>query len=230
MPRVWEDALTEHDRRCLAARPPRAVPELGSRPALLVIDMQKGVIGEDRPIYEQMDRYPLACGPFAWESIRHLEKLIPAARAAEVPVVYSQHLFTPEMRLPQSNPSSAFSSLNPLSAIQDEIAPQPGDLVITKQRASVFFHTGLVYMLQNMGVDTLLITGNTTSGCVRATAIDGGGYNFKVAVIEECIFDRIELSHKASLFDLWFKYCRVLALDEAHRYIERVAQKEAVGV
>jgi nicotinamidase-related amidase len=132
-------------------------------------------------------------------------------------VIYSLHLFTPEMRLPQSNPSSAFSSLNRFAAIQDEIAPQPDDLVIRKQRASVFFHTRLVYML---------------SGCVRATAIDGGGYNFKVAVIEECIFDRIELSHKASLFDLWFNYCRMLSLDVAYVYLSKVARpgEQAVAV
>lgn len=226
---VWDRFLSEDDRKVLAARRPRVKQGFGSKPALLVIDMQMTAIGEDRSIWEQLDRYPGACGPFAWESIRHMQKLIPAARAAGVPVVYTKHLFRPTTGLPQAAPTSNFSPLNPLSEIPEELAMQPGDLLVEKQRASAFFHTGLIYMLLSQGVDTLLITGNSTSGCVRATVVDAGGYCFKVAVIEECVFDRIEMSHAASLFDMQFKYADVVNLPDVYAYFSEIGARTLVA-
>ena len=204
-------------------RPPRPLTGFGERSALLVVDMNRGAVGEDRPIAEQLDRYPGACGNFAWDAIRHMQRLIPAARGAGIPVIYSRHIFRATHDLPRAkDPSYSYSELSPVSELQPEVAPQPGDLLIEKQRASLFFQTGLIYMLLNKKVDTLLITGNTTSGCIRATAIDGLGYEFKVAVIEECVFDRIEMSHKASLFDLQFKYCDVISVDRAYEHLATV--------
>ena len=222
---VWDQFLTENDRKVLAARKPRGKRGFGERPALLVIDMQVTACGEDRPIYEQLDRYSGACGPYAWEAIRHMQKLLPAARAAGVPVIYTKHVFRPTTGLPQAAPESPFSSLNPLSEIPEEIAMQEGDLLLEKQVASVFFHTGLIYMLLNLGVDTLLVVGNSTSGCVRASVVDAGGYRFKVAVIEECVFDRIEMSHAASLFDIQFKYADVVNLPEVYEYLSQVGAR-----
>ena len=220
---VWDDALTEQDRKVVELRPPRPLTGFGERSALLVVDMNRGAVGEDRPIAEQLDRYPGACGNFAWDAIRHMQRLIPAARGAGIPVIYSRHIFRATHDLPRAkDPSYSYSELSPLSELQPEVAPQPGDLLIEKQRASLFFQTGLIYMLLNKKVDTLLITGNTTSGCIRATAIDGLGYEFKVAVIEECVFDRIEMSHKASLFDLQFKYCDVISVDRAYEHLATV--------
>ena len=220
---VWDDALTEQDRKVVELRPPRPLTGFGERSALLVVDMNRGAVGEDRPIAEQLDRYPGACGNFAWDAIRHMQRLIPAARGAGIPVIYSRHIFRATHDLPRAkDPSYSYSELSPVSELQPEVAPQPGDLLIEKQRASLFFQTGLIYMLLNKKVDTLLITGNTTSGCIQATAIDGLGYEFKVAVIEECVFDRIEMSHKASLFDLQFKYCDVISVDRAYEHLATV--------
>ena len=222
---VWDDALTEHDRKVVELRPPRPPTGFGERPALLIIDMNRGAVGEDRPIAEQLDRYPGACGNFAWDAIRHMQRLIPAAREAGIPVIYSRHVFRAIHDLPRAtDPTYSYSELSPLSELQPEVAPQPGDLLIEKQRPSLFFQTGLIYMLLNKRVDTLLITGNTTSGCVRATAVDGLGYEFKVAVIEECVFDRIEMSHKASLFDLQFKYCDVISVDRAYDHLATIRE------
>jgi nicotinamidase-related amidase len=223
---VWDQFLTENDRKVLAARKPRAKRGFGEKPALLVIDMQVTACGDDRPIYEQLDRYPGACGPYAWEAIRHMQKLLPAARAAGVPVIYTKHVFRPTSGLPQAAPESNFSSLNPLSEIPEEIAMQEGDLLLEKQVASVFFHTGLIYMLLNLKVDTLLVVGNSTSGCVRASVVDAGGYRFNVAVIEECVFDRIEMSHAASLFDIQFKYADVVNLPEVYDYLSQIGARQ----
>lgn len=222
---VWDQFLTENDRRVLAARKPRTRRGFGEKPALLVVDMQLTACGEDRPIWEQLDQYPGACGPYAWAAIRHMEKLLLAARAAGVPVIYTKHLFRPTVGLPAADPSSVFSSLNPLSEIPQELAMQPGDLLLEKQVASAFFHTGLIFMLLYHKVDTLLVVGNSTSGCVRATVVDACGYQFKVAVIEECVFDRIEMSHAASLFDIQFKYADVVNLPEVYDYLRQVGAR-----
>ncbi len=219
---AWDQFLSENDRKVLSARRPRAKRGFGERPALLVIDMQYTACGEDRPIWEQVDRYPGACGPYAWESIRHMQKLLPAARAAGVPVIYTKHVFRPSIGLPLADPASGYSSLNPLSEIPTEVAMEEGDILIEKQVASAFFHTGLIYILLHLKVDTLLVVGNSTSGCVRASVVDAGGYKFNVAVVEECVFDRIEMSHAASLFDIQFKYADVVNLPEVYEYLGRV--------
>ena len=226
---VWNDVLSENDRKVLAARKPREFSGFGERPALVIIDMNVGAVGEDRPIYEQLDRYPTAMGNYAWEAIRHMQKLIPAARAARIPIIYSKHVFKVIHGLPRcDDPTYPFSELSPLSELQPEIAPEPGDLLIEKQRASVFFHTPLLYVLMDKKVDTLIIIGNSTSGCVRATAVDGSYYpSFKVAVVEECVFDRIELSHKTALFDMQFKYCDVVKLDQVMGYLGQIAEIKA---
>ena len=226
---VWDDALSEHDRKVLAGRKPRKVTGFGDRPALLVVDMNVGAVGENRPIYEQLDRYPGNCGPYAWAAIHHMEKLIAAARAGGIPIIYSRHIMRAVHDLPRANdPTFQYSELSPQSELQPEVAPQPGDLLIEKQRASMLVNTPLLYVLMDKQVDTLLIVGNSTSGCVRATAVDASYYpSFKVSVVEECVFDRIELSHKASLFDLQFKYCDVVQIDHAMEYLGQIAEIKA---
>ena len=225
--RVWEDLLTEHDRKVIAGRPARQLAGFGDRPALIVIDMNAGAVGEDGPIYEHVDRYPGSCGNFAWAAIPHQQKILSKARKAGIPVVYSRHVFRAIHDLPRAkDPTFQYSELNTQSEIHPEVAMGPGDLLIEKQRASVFFQTGLIYTLLNKKVDSLIIIGNSTSGCVRATVIDGAGYAFKVSVVEECVFDRIEMSHKASLFDMQFKYCDVNSVDEVCDFLATVRDGE----
>ena len=97
-------------------------------------------------------------------------------------------------------------------------------MVITKQRASAFFGTPLQAHLTQLGVQTVIICGESTSGCVRASAVDAYSYGFHVVLVEECCFDRSVLSHKVNLFDLHHKYADVLHIDhvEAHVRGERV--------
>ena len=96
----------------------------------------------------------------------------------------------------------------------------PGDTVVEKQGPSVFFSTNVNNSLRSKGVDTVLIVGNTTSGCARATAIDATSLSFKTALIEECVFDRLEMAHRANMFDIQYKYCDVLPIAEVYEYLE----------
>ena len=100
-----------------------------------------------------------------------------------------------------------------------EIAPQKGEMVVRKQKPSAFFGTPLISMLNEVHADTVLVAGTTTSGCVRASVIDAFSYNFTVAVVEECTFDRGQASHKINLFDMNMKYADVVSLAETVEYI-----------
>jgi len=99
-------------------------------------------------------------------------------------------------------------------AIYHEFTPQPEDVIITKQRASIFQGTPLSSHLSLLGIQSLIVCGESTSGCVRASAVDGYSSGFHVSLVEECTFDRAELTHKVNLFDLHHKYVDVMHLDE----------------
>jgi isochorismate hydrolase len=101
-----------------------------------------------------------------------------------------------------------------------EIAPQTGDIIVRKQKPSAFFGTPLMSMLNEVHADSVLVTGTTTSGCVRASVIDAFSYNLKVSVVEECVFDRGQASHKINLFDMAMKYADVVSLKESIDYID----------
>jgi nicotinamidase-related amidase len=104
--------------------------------------------------------------------------------------------------------------------IVKEIAPQASDIVIHKPKPSGFFGTPLQSVLNDYGVDTLLVTGGSTSGCVRATVIDAFSFNYFVAVVEEGTFDRIQLSHKANLLDMNIKYADVMKAEDVAHYLD----------
>jgi maleamate amidohydrolase len=212
---VWDKFLTEDDKKVMAARKPRKPHGPGKNVALLLVDMQITAMGKDQNIWEQLDEFPGACGPHAWASIPHQQKLLAAARAAGVPVIYSKHLFKDYMGLPHADPSSVFSDKNFRSEIPEEVAMLPGDYLVEKQTPSCFAFTNLPLMLRNLGVDGLLVVGNSTSGCVRATCVDGEAAGYKMSVVEEGVFDRIELSHAGALFDMAFKICDVISTEQA---------------
>ena len=216
---VWDQFLTEDDRKVLAARAPRQPKGPGSRNALLLIDMQDTAMGYDKPIWEQLDEYSGACGPHAWKALKVQQDLLAAARQAGMPIIYTKHVFHPYMELPASAPTNNFSSQNKKSEVPAEIAMQPGDILVEKQPASAFAYPNLPLILRQHGIDGLLVGGNSTSGCVRATCVDGAAAGYHIQVIEQATFDRIEFSHAASLFDMQFKYCDVIGADEALRQI-----------
>ena len=212
---VWDKFLTEDDKKVMAARKPRKPHGPGEKIGLLVIDMQNTAMGHDKPIWEQLDEFSGACGPHAWKAVPHQQKLLAAARAAGMPVIYSKHIFYPHTGLSPADPSNNFSSQNVKSEVPAEVAMVDGDILIEKQTPSCFAFTNLPIILNNLGLDGLLVVGNSTSGCVRATCVDGEAHGYKMSVVEEGCFDRIELSHAAALFDMAFKICDVIDMGRA---------------
>jgi nicotinamidase-related amidase len=108
--------------------------------------------------------------------------------------------------------------------IVKEIGPAPHEFLIEKLKPSAFHGTALLGYLVELGIDTLIVCGTTTSGCVRATVLDAFSQNFHISIVEECTFDRFESSHAINLFDMNAKYADVIGIDEATDYL-RGAQR-----
>ena len=190
---------------------------VGPAPALLAIDLYELVYrGGAYPPDKLAKDFPSTCGQYAHEAIEPTKRLFAAARAAGLPIFYS----TGDVRS-ESRPAfvSATKRVKPSIdaadyAIRPEFKPQPGDVVITKQRASAFYGTPLTAHLTQLGVQTLIVCGESTSGCVRASAVDAYSHGYHVVLVEECCFDRNVLSHKVNLFDMHHKYADVMHINE----------------
>lgn len=224
MARIWEDLLTDVDRLVISKGGYGKSRGLGKKPLLLIIDPQYNYVGEDKPIEEQLDQWPSGGGGLAWAAIRQIATLKAAAVKAGIPVFYSrnvqkQNLTFDGFSTKTNRDQSKYLDGRPEVQIVSELAPSESDLVIDKAYASVFYGTPLQSYLVKLGIDTILIVGGSTGGCCRATAVDAVTRNYNVAMVEECLYDRIGLSHKAALLDLWMKYCDVINLDEVTNYL-----------
>jgi nicotinamidase-related amidase len=190
---------------------------VGQNPALLLIDLYnmayKG--GAKQPL-DLQNTFPSSCGVHAHQAIDPTKKLIAATRAAGVPIFYCTSDFR-EMNAPRGVGATRRNT-TPKTAedfeIWSDFAPEPGDVVIKKQRASIFAGTPLVSHLNTLGVQSVIVCGESTSGCVRASCVDAYSNGLHVSLVEECTFDRHELVHKMNLFDLHHKYADVMHLDE----------------
>ena len=194
---------------------------VGPRPAILAIDLyEKAYQGGNRPVIEVNRQFSGSCGENAWKAIEPTQKLFAAARRAGIPVIYStRHADTAGV---QSTNRRMGREVENLYAIKAEVAPQPGDLVIYKERASAFFGTPLIAHLRRLGVESLIICGESTSGCVRASTVDAYSYGFHNVLVEECTYDRSMLSHKVNLFDLHHKYADVMHVADVVAHLDRL--------
>ena len=212
----WRDIVDEETLEIY--QPYRREVRVGRTPALLAIDLyNKAYQGGDRPVREVNARYSGACGEHAWKAIEPTRKLFAAARAAGIPVIYTtRHAETAGVH---STHRRIGTESEELYHIRQEFSPLAGDLVIYKERASAFFGTPLIAHLRKLGAESLIIFGESTSGCVRASAVDAYSNGFHVVLVEECCFDRSMLSHKVNLFDLHHKYADVMHVDEVTAHL-----------
>jgi len=222
---AWDDILTPTDREVIRRGGYGKPRGLGERPALLVVDPQYNYAGADKPILEQIQAWPSGAGESAWRAIERLKPVIETFRDAKRPVIYTRQVqksivFDGFAAKKSARDFSQYLDGSKGTSIVQEIAPQKGDLVIEKSYASAFYGTPLLSYLMKMKVNTLIVAGGTTSGCVRAACVDAVSRNFDAAVVEDCVYDRISVSHKVALLDLWMKYCDVISEQKAVRYVQ----------
>lgn len=231
--RVWDKFLTERDKAVFAAAGFGARAGFGSKPALLVIDVNYAFCGDQpEPILDSIKKYATSCGEDAWRALPIIRTLIDACRAKGVPVIYTTGQrrddgwdrggwgWKRSARPDDEKGADSPKPNRPGNDIMDEIAPGPRDIVIRKLKPSAFFGTPLTAFLNDLGADSLIVTGTTTSGCVRASVIDAFSLNMRIAIVEDGCFDRAQASHAINLADMHAKYADVLPAAEVLAFIE----------
>ncbi len=193
----------------------------GERPALIVIDMVKGFTNPDMPLGANLDSQLAAQSP-----------LIDIAHERDIPVIFSTVIYydadIKDAGLWGIKMKGSFSLKAGTEAVNVDprLDMRPSDSLLVKKYASCFFGTDLLSRLVNQRVDTLIITGCTTSGCVRATAVDAVQNGFRPMVVREAVGDRSAAAHEQSLFDLNAKYADVVSLDETLQYMRTVGHNQ----
>jgi nicotinamidase-related amidase len=192
---------------------------LGRRPALLVIDM---AYGWTDPAY--------AGGSARLDSaVAAIRELLPVARSKGVPVIYTT---SPYQETPQFKSAADFSPNfrkwdRQACEIDARVAPLSTEYVVHKEHASAFAGTALVGHLIGHGVDTLLITGCSTSACVRATATDAKVYHLRPMIVREAVQDRSEIAHEWTLFDIQSRFADVVGLGDTLAYLQGLSEPDA---
>lgn len=197
----------------------------GEWPALVVIDLVQGFTNPDLPL-----------GADLASQLAETRRLLDAARSAEIPVYYTTVSYEEQDLRDAGIWAKKMAGLMTLRAGMPEVEVDPslgrlpGEPLITKKYASAFFGTDLLSRLNSLRVDTLLIAGCTTSGCVRATAVDAVQNSIRPIVIQEAVGDRSQAAHDQSLFDLNAKYADVVGVEDVLGYLSGIAAKDQTSV
>ena len=221
-PAIWAGAVDPADQAQYEKIGFGVKGGLGRRPAVIVIDVQQRTVHE---------RYSASCGEAGRNAVPKIAAVLDTARAVGAPVIFAY--VAPK----DSNDSSRFAlKMAALQSVDqagynflDELSPQDGDILLPKRHPSSFFGTPLVSYLVDRGIDSLIVTGATTSGCVRATVIDAFSYGYKVAVPHDAVFDRVRTSHLVNLFDMNYKYGDVVSADELQAQLRALAPTSVEG-
>jgi len=188
----------------------------GRKTALLVIDLLQGYTLKGAPLF----------APGVVKAVAEMPSLLKLARAKKMPIIHTRVLYNPSdfadggVWIKKAPVLKSLVPGNKYARFCRGVEPKKGELVIVKNYASCFFGTSLAATLTAMGVDTVLITGCTTSGCIRASAVDAVQNGFRPIVIRECVGDRHDGPHEANLFDINAKYGDVISKADAMKYIK----------
>jgi maleamate amidohydrolase len=208
---VWDEVLNEQDRKMFEKAKMGGTGTFGDRPALVIVDMTYGFADSKFRLGHSETGYP---------AVEATAKLLEKAREKGVPVFFTRG-YT-EANEPGNGLWKGGEGKSELeNTIVEQIAPRDNEVVIQKRRPSAFFGTNLVDMLIYHRIDSVFVTGLTTSGCVRATVVDAFSYNYRVIVPEECVGDRSQISHKVGLMDMNMKYGDVVKLDQVLEWMDK---------
>lgn len=218
----WERFFTERDKEHDKLWGKKELSGFGSNPALVLIDMYYSVVGLTRePIFESMKTWPGSMGLEGWAAVDKTAELLAVARETGIPVVHIKGLnngMKPWIHRKRGPSTMSAEMRLKGEQICDEVAPIAGEIVIEKTAPSAFQGTPLTYHLIAMGIDTVIMCGESTSGCVRASAVDAATHRYRVGVVSDCVYDRTEASHFMNLYDMHQKYADVVDAEAAKAY------------
>ncbi len=192
----------------------------GKRPALLIVDFIEAYLSPQSPLY----------APDTAEAVRQTRRLYHQAKRAAAPALFTRVLYARDgsdggIFLQKVPVLRRMVEGEPLAAFAKDLQPGVDDVIVTKNYASAFFDTSLASTLTARGIDTVVLTGVSTSGCVRASAVDAMQHGFRVVVPRECVADRHPGPHEANLFDINAKYGDVVRIDEVLAYLQELASR-----
>jgi maleamate amidohydrolase len=223
MTRPWNGVVSEEEIRRYEAAGFGRPTGFGERPALLIIDVQYRTVGtRPLPYWEAIEEFKTSCGQAGWDAVAQIARLVEAFRAGGLPILYPY--VAPKMDFDAGRLGAKVPSIMNIDAKGYEfvppIEPQPGDVLLPKKHPSAFFGTPLASYLIERQIDTLVVTGCSTSGCVRGTVVDGFAYNYRVTVPEDAVYDRSATAHAVNLFDMAYKYADVAPTDEVLKLVQ----------
>ena len=223
--RPWDGVIPAEEREVYALAGFGRPAGLGVRPALLVIDVQYRTVGHaPKPIREALKEYPTSCGETGWRAVARIAELAALFRRRGWPILfphiapkaaYDRGAFAEKVPGVMAIPPAGYDFVR-------EVAPAPGDVLLPKYQASAFHGTALASHLVRLQVDTLVFTGCTTSGCVRASVVDACSLNYRGLVPEDAVYDRSAVSHAVNLFDIASKYADVMPTADALRALDAI--------
>ena len=231
MKKPWDHIISEAEQNATYAAGFGRPSGVGKRPALLIIDVQYRTIGTaSKPFAEAIKEFPTSCGDVGWKAMANIARLLAEFRRNGWPVLYPhvapKNKATDSGRLAQKVPAIMEIAAKGYE-FPAEIAPREGDVLIPKKHPSAFFATPLASHLIDLGADTLVVTGCTTSGCVRGSVVDAFAYNWHVLVPWDCVYDRSPTSHAVNLFDMAAKYADVGSVEEILEKLRPLAAERA---
>jgi maleamate amidohydrolase len=229
--RIWDNFLTERDKKVFQVSGYGAKGGFGKRPALLIVDVNYGFVGDKpEPILESITRWMNSCGEEGWQAVFAIKEVLTTARSKGIPVIYTTGVRRSDgwdqgaWAFKNNRVTKDYMGLDPerlkSNVIVPDIAPEPRDIVIGKQKPSAFHGTPLADYLVQFGCDSVVVAGTTTSGCVRATVVDAFSANYRTIVVEEGCADRSQASHAISLCDMNAKYADVVSKNEVIAYLK----------
>lgn len=221
---AWQAYLSEQDRMVLSRARFSRRSGFGHRPAVLVIDAQKYMVGQEG----EDDQWPSSCGAAGRAAMEHIAAVVVAAQVNGVPCYFTRFELKPDgsdmgvyrtKRDLLASPhwclaGTVGAELSPL------LAPSAQDAVYVKTKPSAFHGTPLLASLIDRCIDTLVVVGGATSNCVRATIFDAASWNFRAVVPEEAVFDRFPISHAISLFDMDRQFADVLPVAQVLEFLQ----------
>ena len=225
MTKPWDGIISEEEQRAYNAAGFGRDTGLGKRPALLIIDVQYRTVGtKPMPFWEAIKEFPTSCGEVGWEAVANIARLLKVFRERGWPVLYPY--VSPKQsfdvgRLADKVPALLGVAANGYDFVA-EVAPEGDDILLPKKHPSAFFGTPLASYLIDKGADSVVVTGCTTSGCVRGSVVDAFAYNFRALVPQDAVYDRSRTSHAVNLFDMASKYADVMPTDAAIAALGRI--------
>ncbi len=218
----WDQFLTEEDRAIVARGRFGRRMGFGQRPAVVVIDAQRYMVGEDGADAQ----WPSSCGATGRRAVKEISRIVSAAQEANVPCFFTlfelcrsgndMGVYRQKRDLLQSEHWCLAGSFG--AQLVPELKPGPADIVFSKKKPSGFHGTPLLGYLVERQIDTVIIVGGATSNCIRATVFDAASYNLRAIVPQEAVFDRIPISHAISLFDMDRQFADVVSIEQTLNY------------